>query len=208
MSTRNYGQSCSVARFLDQLGARWSLLLVRDLLVGPRRFKELLANAPAMGPNLLTTRLRELGELGIVEKDGQHYRLTEAGHALEPVILAMSRWSLQHLSMDPTNPGESRPDLLVVAFRAVFNPAAASDVNESYEFRIDDITFFARIKDRVLTTGLGAAEEPAFVFKTTSETFDRIAAGQLDISDAETSGLLNISGSRRALQRFLKAFAA
>ena len=206
MTARQYGQACSVARFLDRLGSRWTLLIVRDLLVGPRRFKELLANAPTMGPNLLTSRLQELVELGIAEKDGHTYLLTEAGRDLEPVILAMSRWSLSHLEIDPDDPGKTRPDLLVVAFRAAFNPSLAEGIEDEYEFRIDDVTFFARIEQGELTTELGSAADPDFVLEASSETFDLIGGGALDIGDAEDQGRVAVTGSRAAFNRFVKMF--
>ena len=207
MSTRSYQQACSVARFLDLLGTRWTLLLVRDLLAAPRRFKELLANAPAMGPNLLTQRLRELTELGIVEKSGTTYRLTAAGRELEPVIVGMARWSLAHLTIDPDNPGTTRPDLLVVALRAVFNAGAAAGLTESYELRVGETTIGIELENGELHTRLGATDDPAFVWTSSSETFDRIGGGALGIEEAEEKGLVTIEGSRRAFKRFQAVFA-
>jgi len=212
MSSRNYGQACSVARFLDQLGSRWTLLIVRDLLVGPRRFKELLANSPSMGPNLLTDRLRELQEQGIVRKvaapgaSATTYILTEQGLELEPVVLAIARWGMRYATVDESNPGASRPDLLVVAFRAAFLPERAKGVEEAYEFRIDDTIFFAQISDTVLHTGLGSATRPAFVLTTDSQTFDKIAAGTLDVIDAQERCLIDLSGDEQAFARFLDLF--
>ncbi len=212
MSSRNYGQACSVARFLDQLGSRWTLLIVRDLLVGPRRFKELLANSPSMGPNLLTDRLRELQEQGIVRKvaapgaSATTYILTEQGLELEPVVLAIARWGTRYATVDESNPGASRPDLLVVAFRAAFLPERAKGVEEAYEFRIDDTIFFAQISDTVLHTGLGSATRPAFVLTTDSQTFDKIAAGTLDVIDAQERCLIDLSGDEQAFARFLDLF--
>ena len=213
MSPRKYGQACSVARFLDELGSRWTLLIVRDLLVGPRRFKELLANSPSMGPNLLTDRLRELQDLEIVKKvaapseTATTYVLTEKGLALEPISLAMARWGTHYATVDESNPGADRPDLLVVAFRAAFVPARAKGVKEAYEFRIDDTIFFAQIDDAVLHTGLGTATHPAFILTTDSQTFDKIAAGTLDIVDAQERCLIEVSGDEQAFARFLDLFS-
>lgn len=213
MASRKYGQACSVSRFLDQLGSRWTLLIVRDLLVGPRRFKELLTNSPSMGPNLLTDRLRELQEQGIVEKVAAQddrattYVLTEKGLALEPVILSMASWGMRFAMVDDSTPGASRPDLLVVAFRAAFLPERAKGVKEAYEFRIDDTIFFAQIDDGALHTGLGTAARPAFILTTDSKTFDRIAAGTLDIVDAQERCLLDVSGDEQVFARFLDLFS-
>ena len=213
MSPRKYGQACSVARFLDELGSRWTLLIVRDLLVGPRRFKELLTNSPSMGPNLLTDRLRELQDHGIVKKvaapseTATTYVLTEKGLALEPIILAMARWGTHYATVDESNPGADRPDLLVVAFRAAFVPARAKGVKEAYEFRIDDTIFFTQIDNAVLHTGLGTATHPAFILTTDSQTFDKIAAGTLDIVDAQERCLIEVSGDEQAFARFLDLFS-
>lgn len=213
MSSRKYGQACSVSRFLDQLGSRWTLHIVRDLLVGPRRFKELLANSPSMGPNLLTVRLRELQELGVIKKvaapgeSATTYVLTDKGLALEPVILAMAHWAMRYTTVDESSPGASRPDLLVVAFRAAFVPERAKGVKEAYEFRIDDTIFFAQIDDTVLQTGLGTATRPAFILTTDSLTFGKIAAGSLDVVDAQERCLLEISGDEHAFARFLDLFS-
>ncbi len=213
MASRNYGQSCSVSRFLDQFGSRWTLLIVRDLLVGPRRFKELLANSPSMGPNLLTERLREPQEHGIVRKvaapgeSATAYVLTEKGLALEPVVLAMARWGMHNVTPNESNPGASRPDLLVVALRAAFVPERAKGVKEAYEFRIDDTIFYAQIDDTVLHTGLGTANHPAFVLTTDSQTFDMIAAGSLDIVDAQERCLMDVAGDEQAFARFIDMFS-
>ncbi len=213
MSSRKYGQACSVSRFLDELGSRLTLLIVRDLLVGPRRFRELLANSPSMGPNLLTDRLRELQEHGIIEKvaapgeSATTYVLTEKGLALEPVVLAMARWGMSYATVDESNPGMSRPDLLVVAFRAAFVPERAKGVKEAYEFRIDDTIFYAQIDGTVLHTGLGTANHPAFILTTDSRTFDMIAAGSMDIVDAQERCLLDVSGDEQAFARFRDLFS-
>ncbi len=212
MSSRNYGQSCSVSRFLDQLGSRWTLLIVRDLLVGPRRFGELLANSPTMGPNLLTDRLRELQEQGIINKvstpgeSATTYVLTDKGLELEPVVLAMARWGMRHATVDESNPGTSRPDLLVVAFRAAFVPERAKGVKENYEFRIDDTIFYAQIDNNVLHTGLGTATSPAFILTTDSVTFSKIAAGRMDVVAAQERCLLDVAGDEQAFARFIDLF--
>lgn len=212
MSARNYGQACSVARFLDQLGSRWTLLIVRDLLVGPRRFKDLLYSAPSMGPNLLTERLRQLQDLGILEKAGPgsagSYVLTDKGRALEPVILAMARWGLKHLPPDPARRGTSRPDLLVVALRAAFNPAPASGVQDTYAFHVDDVKFFATIDDGSIETAPGDADDAAFLMTTDSETFDLLGSGELDIESALKKKRVNVTGDEEAFARFVDIFGA
>lgn len=212
MSSRNYGQACSVAHFLDHLGNRWTLLIIRDLLIGPRRFKDLLEGLPGIGPNLLTSRLGELAEAGIIEKNrdpgskASVYVLTQKGWDLEPVVLAMARWSLQYPSWDSARKLR-RPDLLVVAFRAAFQAERATGLNESYELRIGDVIFYARIDDGQLETGLGPADQPAMIFITDGDTFDQIVNGEIDEKTARDRGVLKIVGDKQAYLRFLDQFS-
>ena len=212
MPSRIYGQSCSVAKFLDRLGSRWTLLIIRDLLVGPRRFKDLLACMPGIGPNLLAERLSDLLEQDIVEKvtapgnGSATYVLTEKGNALEPAVLAMARWGLRYLREEHAEQEISRPDLLVVAFRAAFQVEHALGVNESYEFRVDDTIFFAEINNGDLKTGLGTATRPAFVLTTDSGTFDKITSGAMDVIDAQERCLLEIAGDQDAYARCAQIF--
>ena len=100
MSKRSYRQYCSLARALDLVGERWTLLIVRELLSGPRRYQELLDNLPGIGTNLLAARLRELGDVSIVRKvllsapRVRAYELTEMGRALEPAVVELARWGV------------------------------------------------------------------------------------------------------------------
>lgn len=212
MASRNYGQACSVAHFLDHLGSRWYLLIIRDLLIGPRRFTQLLEGLPGIGANRLTNRLVELQELNIVQKiedahaNAMVYELTESGQDLEPVILSMARWGLRYLRAGSRDE-ISRPDLLVVAFRAAFNPDHAKGIHEVYEFRIDETIFFVEVDDGKIRSGLGAAENAAFAFITDGETFDAIVGGGLSPADAESQGALEIIGDHSAFDRCLRMFS-
>lgn len=181
-------------------------------MVGPRRFSDLLVNMPSIGTNLLSARLRELAEQDIVKKvaapgsNSATYVLTEKGTALEPVILAMARWGLRFLNESEGVKEVSRPDLLVVAFRAAFRPEHAKGVVESYEFRIDETIFFADINNGILNTGLGTATRPAFIFTTDSSTFDKVSSGDMDILDAQERCLLEITGDQEAYGRCVRMF--
>jgi hypothetical protein len=169
---------------------------------------------PSIGPNLLASRLRDLAEHDVVKKvsapggKSSSYVLTEKGHALEPVVLAMAKWGLHYLTDSQSEYGASRPDLLVVAFRAAFRPERAQGIHETYEFRIDETIFFAEVEDGTLNTGLGTATRPAFVLTTDSGTFDKIAIGALDVTDAQQQCLLDIAGDPDAYARFERLFGA
>ena len=98
MDRRTYAQYCGIARALDVVGERWTLLIIRDLLLGPRRYSELLRGLPGITTNLLAKRLREMEAAGLLERigsaadAGQAYRLTSAGLGLEPVVQALAKW--------------------------------------------------------------------------------------------------------------------
>ena len=105
---KKYHQCCGVARALDRVGQRWTLLLVRDLLLGPRRFTDLARAHPGLTPNLLSDRLRHLEEEGIVVRDvlpppaaSRVYRLSARGQALEPVLLALAAWGGETMTAGP-----------------------------------------------------------------------------------------------------------
>src|SRR5215216_3549996 len=127
---RTYGDPCGIARALDVVGERWALLVVRELLLGPKRFTDLRTGLPHVSPDVLAQRLRELDQDGVVRRrtlappaGSKVYELTERGRELEPVILALGRWG----SSEPFPPADARlgPDSAVIALLTVFEPAAA-----------------------------------------------------------------------------------
>ncbi|TDF34628.1 transcriptional regulator [Alteromonadaceae bacterium M269] len=211
MAARSYSQSCSMAIFLDHLGERWSLLLVRELMLGPRRFKQLLEGLRGIGPNLLTQRLSQLQEMGVVRKADEEnpnsYVLTDAGKELEPILLAMARWSLKNIPSDDVQGRLNRDELLVIAFRACFRPPSGNQLNEEYEFRIGQTNFVLVIKQESVTSYLGQSNDPAFIFIATSDTFNRLVKGEIDMETAETTKALKIIGEREAFERWQAMFS-
>ncbi len=147
MGRRSYDQYCTVARALDVVGERWTLLLVRELLTGPKRFKDLLDGLPGIGTNLLTGRLKALEEEGILRRatlpppaGSKVYELTELGRSLEPVIVELSRWGAGLLGT-PHAEDDLRPARAAVALRSAFDAGGARASKEVYEFRIDEEVF-------------------------------------------------------------------
>ncbi len=209
MATRSYSQNCSIATFLDSLGGRWSLLIIRDLMIGPRRFTQLLDSLTSIGPNLLTQRLSELQELGLVKKlegpeDGPAgaYSLTDSGRALEPILLAIVRWSLANL--EPREPPKHNLDeWLVVAFKACFQAPKGHTGNEQFEFRIGEVIFTMTVEGEQIDTRLGHADRPAFTFVSGSQDFGRLVSGELDVAEAEAAKLIYVMGDRHAYERWL-----
>src|ERR1700721_100669 len=124
---RSYSDSCGIARALDAVGERWALLVVRELLLGPKRFTDLRTGLPRIGPDMLAARLRALEDAGLVVQRWLAppaartvYELTARGRELEPVLHALGRWgSGQALRPDPPPLG---PDAVVVAMQTMFEP--------------------------------------------------------------------------------------
>lgn len=211
MARRSYGQYCALARALDVLGDRWVLLIVRELLTGPKRFKELLAALPGIGPNLLTTRLRELEDQGILRRatlpppaGSAVYELTEHGRSLDRVMLEMARWGSQ--LMGPWSGEEFfNPEWCVLALKVLFRPEAARGLHEEYEFTVDGVTFHARVEDGAVETALGPARAPAVRVTADAPTFFSLARG-LDPTHSEGAGRPQVEGDPEALQRCLRIF--
>jgi DNA-binding HxlR family transcriptional regulator len=151
MTSRSYDQFCGVARALDLVGERWALLVIRDLLLGPKRFTDLRRGLPGIGTNVLAARLKELERGGVVSRRtlpapaaSVVYELTEYGRTLEAPLLALGRWGA--LSLGRRDARQSlRSEWLAVALKAFFRPEAAADLHATVALRFDDGAFLARI---------------------------------------------------------------
>ncbi len=212
MSKRSYNQYCAVARALDIVGERWTLLIVRELLTGPKRFKDLLEGLPGIGTNLLTTRLKDLERYGVVRRTtlpppaaSKVYELTELGRSLEPVIAALGRWGLEFLGT-PDREDDLRPAWAAVAMRSALKQEAARGLQEIYEFRIDEEAFHLRIKDGEVEALQEPAVNPDLVVRGSTQAFLALVAGQLEPAEALESGEIRIEGEQETLARCLEIF--
>lgn len=159
MRRRDYRQNCGVARAADIVGERWTLLIVRDLLIAPRRFSELERRMEGMGTNLLAKRLREMRESGLIS-DGPNYALTEMGQALEPIVLGLAKWSLKW-QRDPSNPnGLHFPDWDLLALKALFLPDQGRRKAILACFTTDEWSGWVRLEASRYTFGVNHAPEP------------------------------------------------
>lgn len=202
MGKRSYGQHCTVARALDIVGERWTLLLVRELLTGPKRFKDLLAGLTGIGTNLLAARLKALEEHGVVRRGtlpppagSGVYELTELGRSLEPVVLTLSRWGSRLVEEEPREGDDVRPAWAAMALRSLFEPEAGGP-RETYEFRIDEETFHLRVEGGAVEARQGAADAPGVVVSGAAGTFLALTAGRLAPEEALESGKVRIEGDQ------------
>ena len=211
MTRRSYRQYCALARALDVVGERWTLLVVRELCAGPRRYGDLLAGLPGIGTNLLAARLKQLESDEVVTRvptdDGRSalYELTERGRALEPLLAGLGAWGLELLG-DPRDDDRFETSWLPMALRIRFRPDRATGVRETYGYEIDGAAFHVVIEDGEMHAGRGAADDAAFTLAADADSLVELAAGTLDPSDALASGRWQLEGSRAALRRSLRLF--
>lgn len=213
MANRGYKQACAVAGSLDVLGQRWTLLIVRDLLIGPRRYTDLLAGLRGISTNLLAERLKWLSEAGIVEQErlpapatNQVYRLTDKGLALERPLVELCRWGLRH-GVGPAGAASHDARWTVLAMRAAFEPERARWVEVSCEFRVDGTVFHARVDDGELTTALGAAESPDLVVALDDAAFRELTSGRVELDTLLAEDRATLEGDLETYQRFADLFA-
>ncbi|MFB4350527.1 winged helix-turn-helix transcriptional regulator [Microbacterium sp. CR_7] len=147
MAARSYGQYCGVTTAVELIGERWALLIVRDLLVGPRRYTDLKQGLPRIPTNILSSRLTELQDGGVVRRiplrRGLAYELTPYGQALESVILELGRWGFQTMG-DPQEGDVVTPDSLTMALRTAFQADAADDAE--YELHVGEVALRASVR--------------------------------------------------------------
>ncbi len=204
---RHYGQFCGLAAGLDIVGERWTLLIIRELLLAPARFSEIADNLPGIGPNLLSDRLRSLSERGLIEAApvpgdgrGKQYRLTDLGEQLREPLLQLARWGMSFLSEKDVG-GISRGAWGFLAVQAMMHGQEVPDVSETYEFRVDQDVFHIRLSGGRATAVRGPATDPTIVVHTDATTFVKIGAEMLSPFDALVSGALRIDGDPAAAQR-------
>lgn len=212
MGTKRYAQMCAVAAALDLVGERWTLLIIRDLITGPKRYNQLLEETlVGIGPNLLAARLQMLTEHGVIQREsvsgdgrGVQYRLTASGEALRPVIIGLASWGLSHVSSYGQD-GLVRAEWGRLALEAMITVGPPPEADESYEFRIGDDVFHVHCEDRIARVVEGPTpDEPALVVTADPETFIRIGTEQIGILDAMLSGNLTVSGETTSLSRCLR----
>jgi len=207
---RTYGQGCGTAHALDLVGDRWALLVVRELVFGPKRFTDLRDGLPGIGPNVLSQRLKELDEAGVLRRrvlpppaSVPVYELTEWGAELEDIVVRLGRWGAR--APDMPQDAETQPEWLVLGLRAVYDPD--DDLPPTlYELRFGDEVFWVRADDGSLRVGRGEAADPDAVLTSEVETIAMLVRRQLTPAAALKSGAVKLDGERAAFDRFPSFF--
>lgn len=208
---RSYDDGCAAAHALDLVGERWALLVVRELLLGPKRFTDLRAGLPGASPNVLSQRLRELEGVGVVRRRklpppaaSRVYELTDWGLELEPVIVQLGRWGAR----SPSKPRDAGlgVDSLILSFRTMFDERAADGLTAGYELRLGEDRFRAEVAEGQFEIVRGSADLPDAIIETSSATLAALVYEGRPLSEALSSGDLKLEGDRSAVERFLTLF--
>jgi DNA-binding HxlR family transcriptional regulator len=208
--TRTIEDGCGIAHASELLGQRWALLVVRELLLGPKRFTDLRTGLPDISPNVLGQRLRELEASGIVARRklappaaAQVYELTEWGRELEPAVLSLGRWA-SHSPSFPLGAGMG-PDSLVLALKTAFDSGRAHGLEGSYELWLGEVPFKIAVKGERFEAERGEAEGPDAVIRSDPGAISSVVFGGNRLGKAVDAGGVRIEGSRRAVNALFRA---
>ena len=209
MAARDYGQYGGVTRGLELVGERWSLLIVRDLLVGPRRYGELAAGLARIPTNILAARLKELQAAGVIRRVPHSrvivYELTPYGRELEPVLLALGAWGFKALG-DPRAEQVITPDAMTIDLRTAFQPQVAATLpGTAYGARVGAAELLIRVHGSTLDVTRG--DGPVDLAFTAGAGIRRLISGEISAERAIETGVVEVlSGRRTLLDRFATTF--
>jgi DNA-binding HxlR family transcriptional regulator len=206
VSRRKYQQFCPLAKALDVIGERWTLLIVRELLAGPKRYTDLRQGLPGMATDLLAARLRDIQDAGVVDRrevppptPATVYELTRRGQALEPVVREFARWGKPLLS----EPGDDHlpPSALLLGIQTAFRPDAAAGVDETYDIDVDGQRVAVHVDNGTIDVTQGAPSGPVALRIRTD------ARGFMDLARGNSTDRLQIDGDPDALNRLQQLFS-
>jgi DNA-binding HxlR family transcriptional regulator/putative sterol carrier protein len=213
MPEHRYKQYCGAARALDVVGDRWTLLIVRELIFGPRRFTDLIDGLPGISRNLLTERLRALERDGIISRQElpppaarQVYELTDDGRDLADAMVPLVAWGARRLGA--RSPTESfRPHWAALAMATFADREAAKGISETYQFLVGRAAFHLTVDDGSIQLRDGRAQDPVATLTTDEETWADIASGRITGSSATAAGALALTGDPQAAVRLRRIFS-
>ena len=207
---RRYRDSCGIARALDVVGERWTLLIVRELLLGSKRFSDLQAGLGRIGPDMLAARLRELETQGLICRrrlpppaDRTVYELTDRGRALEPVLHALGRWG-SAVEFDDAPPPLS-PDAAVVAMQTMYEPGSGSPPG-AIALRLGTHDFELRPGPQRLAAAAGRSAAPQATIETDPGTLAAVLWHGLDLDRATADGRIRMNGDERLVRSLIDRY--
>jgi DNA-binding HxlR family transcriptional regulator len=209
-SPRRYDERCGVAHSLDLVGQRWALLVVRELLIGPKRFTDLRASLPKATPDLLSRRLKELEEAGVIRRrrlpppaGSTVYELTPWGRELEPAVISLARWgsSSPHMRQDAPVGADS----IMLGLRSFFDAGRAHDLRGAYRVVLGDAVFTVGVDPGGIQ--VSRRDDPAVdaTLETDPATLAALLDGSETLAEATSAGRVTTTGDAGRLQELLGA---
>jgi DNA-binding HxlR family transcriptional regulator len=210
-SWRRYRDACGAAQGLDIVGERWTLLVVRELLLGPKRFTDLREGLPGISTNILADRLETLEMSGVARRrtlpppaGSRVYELTDWGRELETVVAAIGRWGVR--SPWRSEEDEIGVDGLMVSFKTMFDPEAAGDLEARYEVVLGEHGFALEVEDGSIRVYRGAPADPVARIEADVDTLAALVYEDGDLDEALRAGEVEIEGDRPAVERLMGLF--
>lgn len=210
ITKRTYGQFCGLSRALEVIGERWTMLIVRDLLVGPKSIGDLHRGLPRMPVDILCARLGELQHTGVIQRtgtadaDGAVYELTDWGKDLDEIALRLSMWGTRLLD-EPRPEDIVTADSMVMAMRSTFHPEAASDLRASFELRVGELVIHAKVDNGKVEAAKGPLPGADLVIEP-GRALKSLMTGEISPADAIAEGVVQVTGDPALLARFVEVF--
>ena len=209
--SRRYHDACGAAHGLDLVGERWALLVIRELMMGPRRFSDLRKDLCGLSANVLTQRLEGLEASGIVQKrklpppaSVQVYELTDWGYEIKPVFMVLGRWAARSPQHDPTLPISAVS--IMQSFETMFDPALAADANMRLGFAMDEDRMVVTVEDGEIATRRGEVEDGDVIVRAAPPIVAAAVYGKVPPAALEGEGAMSIEGDRAIFARFIDFF--
>ncbi len=210
MKDKSYNQYCGLAYALDIVGERWTLLIIRELMAGPRRFKDLINGLPDISTNLLAERLKHLEQQGLLCRrvlpppaGSTVYQLTSLGQALEKTLLELGKWGSQFVPPSPEDAAVLPVGSYALTLKTFFRPEQAQGINETYELHIDNELLQVQIKQGEIHVQQGETLKADVIFHTDILCYLGLLQRQIQPDEAISRRLIRIEGDPGALSRFL-----
>lgn len=208
---RRYDDACGAAHALEIIGERWALLVVRELLLGPKRFSDLRADLPGISANILTQRLEQLEAAGVLTRrklpppaSAQVYALTPWGYESEPILQALGRWATRSPAHDPSLPLSAVS--LMLSFRTMLDPARARGIDARIGFRFGTETYLVRLKKRRINVARRGLESADLIFTGSASAVAAAVYGGKPLSVLADEGALSLEGDRALADKFVTLF--
>lgn len=211
VTKRRYEDACGAAHGLDLVGERWALLVIRELMLGPKRFSDIKAGLPGISANVLTQRLEGLEEAGVLVRrrlpppsSTQVYELTPWGYEAEPIFQTLGRWAARSPTHDPSLPLSSVS--LLLSFRTMFDPARARGLDARIGLKLGEESFLLRIAEGRIRAVRGSAGGTDLVLTGAAPAIAAAVYGGEKLEALEAAGALQVVGDRDLAERFTTLF--